>query len=470
MIRTVPCAALVLLLSAALPAAAQEQTGNLQGKVTDASGGVLPGVTVTISGPTLLGGSKTEVTTEAGSYRIVNIPIGTYTVSFDLTGFGTKAYQDIRIQAGTTYTVDAQLAPASIKETVTVTGEAPIIDTGETKVAFTFTQELMNTVPNARDPWAMITQAPGVITSSVNVGGTQTGNQPAFSGHGADSRQATYMLNGANVTDNTNNGGSQFYFDVDSFDEMQVEVNSHSAEVQTPGILLNIVPKSGTNNLHGTASGYFGNDSIQSDNVDDELRSRGVNRASNLQSTWTAASTLVVQSFTTRSSSGEHTGTRKSRTSLPERKTQTAVSRSIARTCGTERESELADYAETQFFHLLQSRPEEALQARSQRAHAAGNHDQSAGRSDRAAVHISRRLGSRLTDVGECEAQYHGPGVRAQRLSLALIRIRHRHGWISRRACGHPRHRPNLESARTCEMGAPRSPTPVQSSPAGRTT
>ena len=90
------------------------------------------------------------------------------------------------------------------------------------------------------------------------------------------------MLNGANVTDNTNNGGSQFYFDVDSFDEMQVEVNSHSAEVQTPGILLNIVPKSGTNNLHGTASGYFGNDSIQSDNVDDALRSRGVNRASNL--------------------------------------------------------------------------------------------------------------------------------------------------------------------------------------------
>ena len=161
MIRMVLCAAVGLLLTAAIPAAAQEQTGNLQGKVTDASGGVLPGVTVTISGPTLLGGSKTEVTTEAGSYRIVNIPIGTYTVSFDLTGFGTKAYQDIRIQAGTTYTVDAQLAPASIKETVTVTGEAPIIDTGETKVAFTFTQELMNTVPNARDPWAMITQRQG---------------------------------------------------------------------------------------------------------------------------------------------------------------------------------------------------------------------------------------------------------------------------------------------------------------------
>lgn len=280
--RVVLSGAVLWLLSTVVPAAAQEQSGALQGKVTDASGGVLPGVTITVSGPTLLGSAKSGVTNESGAYRLVNIPIGVYSVTFDLSGFGTKVYPDIRVQAGTTYTIDAQLAPAAIKETVTVTGEAPIIDTGETKVAFTFTQELMSTVPNARDPWAMMTQAPGVVTSSINVGGTQTGNQPAFSGHGADSRQATYLLNGANVTDNTNNGGSQFYFDVDSFDEMQVEVNSHSAEVQTPGILLNIVPKSGTNNLHGTVSAYFGNDSVQSDNVDDNLRTRGVNRASNL--------------------------------------------------------------------------------------------------------------------------------------------------------------------------------------------
>src|SRR5690349_18324449 len=228
MIRAVLCTAAVIVLSTVRPAAAQEQSGALQGKVTDASGGVLPGVTVTVSGPTLLGGAKNETTNEAGAYRIVNIPIGAYSVSFDLSGFGTKVYEQIRVQAGTTYTLDAQLAPATIKETVTVTGEAPIIDTGETKVAFTFTQELMNTVPNARDPWAMMTQAHGAVTSSVNVGGTQAGNQPAFSGRGADSRQAAYLLNGANVTDNTNSGGSQFYFDVDSFDGMQVEVNSHS--------------------------------------------------------------------------------------------------------------------------------------------------------------------------------------------------------------------------------------------------
>jgi hypothetical protein len=140
----------------------------------------------------------------------------------------------------------------------------------------------METVPNARDAWAMVAQAPGVTTSTVNVGGTQTGNQVSFRGHGVDPRQNTYILNGANVTDNTNNGASQFFFDVDSFEEMQVEINSHSAEVQTPGMLLNIVPKSGTNELSGTTSFYYGGDQIQSDNVDDELRALGVNRASNL--------------------------------------------------------------------------------------------------------------------------------------------------------------------------------------------
>jgi hypothetical protein len=263
-------------------AAAQEQTGVLQGRVTDASGSVLPGVTVTVTGPTILGGSKVAVTTEAGLYRIPNIPIGSYDVKFELSSFATKLFEGIRVQADVTFTLEAQLSVAAVQETVTVAGQAPIIDTGDTKVAFTFSQDLMNTVPNARDPWAMMSQAPGVVTSSINVGGTQTGNQPSFTGHGADARQATYLLNGANVTDNTNNGGSQFYFDVDSFDEMQVEINSHSAEIQTPGILLNIVPKSGTNNLHGTGSGYFGNDAIQSNNVTDSLRALGVNRASNL--------------------------------------------------------------------------------------------------------------------------------------------------------------------------------------------
>jgi hypothetical protein len=280
--RIVPVLVLMLTLLPGWTATAQEQTGTLQGKVADESGGLLPGVTVTVSGPTIIGGSMTAVTGASGNFRLPNIPIGSYRVTFELAGFGSKAYDAVRIQAATTFTLDATLGVAALAETITVSGASPIIETAATDVGFTFTKDLMETVPNARDAWAMVAQAPGVTTSTVNVGGTQTGNQVSFRGHGVDPRQNTYILNGANVTDNTNNGASQFFFDVDSFEEMQVEINSHSAEVQTPGMVLNIVPKSGTNRLAGTASLYYGGDQIQSDNVDDDLRALGVNRASNL--------------------------------------------------------------------------------------------------------------------------------------------------------------------------------------------
>ncbi len=273
---------LIALLFGSSPAFAQEQTGVLQGRVTDSSGGVLPGVTVTVSSEAILGGSRTTVTGDTGTYRLPNLPVGTYELRVELAGFDANVFQGIRVQAGTTYTVDGRLGVASVAESVTVNGESPVIDSGSTAVGFTFTKEIMNTVPNARDVWAMVAQSPGVTTSAVNVGGTQTGNQLTFRGHGVDPRQNTYILAGANVTDNSNNGASQFYFDVDSFDEMQVQTNSHNAEVQTPGMVINVVPKSGGNQFRGAASVYFGNESIQSNNVDDDLRARGVDRASNL--------------------------------------------------------------------------------------------------------------------------------------------------------------------------------------------
>lgn len=272
------------LLMTASGAVAQEQTGVLQGRAVDGSGAALPGVTVTVAGPTILGGSRSTTTSEGGAYRIPTIPIGLYRVTFELTGFQTKIFEDIRVQAGATFTVDAQLGVAAVQETVTVSGASPVIDSAATNVSFTYTKELMNTIPNARDPWAMVAQAPGMTTAVLNVGGTNTGNQTQFRAHGTDPRQNTFILGGANVTDNSGTGGSQFYYDVDSFDEMQIEMNSHSAEVQTPGVILNMVPRSGTNIFRGSGSVYYGDDRAQSDNVDDALRGRGVDRASNLKS------------------------------------------------------------------------------------------------------------------------------------------------------------------------------------------
>ncbi|MCA1585123.1 MAG: TonB-dependent receptor [Acidobacteria bacterium] len=276
--------AVAVVLATAGAAWAQEQTGVLQGRAVDGSGAALPGVTVTVTGPTLLGGSRSTTTSELGAYRVPLLPIGLYTVTFELTGFQTKVYENIRVQTGVTFSLDAQLGVAALQETVTVSGASPIIDSAATNVSFTYTKELMNTIPNARDVWAMVSQAPGMTTSALNVGGTNTGNQVQFRAHGTDPRQNTFILAGANVTDNSGTGGSQFYYDIDSFDEMQIEMNSHGADVQTPGIILNMVPRSGTNLFRGSGSLYYGDDRIQSDNVDDDLRGRGVDRASNLKS------------------------------------------------------------------------------------------------------------------------------------------------------------------------------------------
>ena len=142
---------LVLLSSSVL---AQEQTGALQGRVTDASAGVLPGVTVTIAGPNILGASRTAVTTGSGSYRLGNIPPGVYQISFALGGFGEQVFEGVRVSTDTTFTLNAELTVASIEETVTVTGEAPVIETQATDVAFNFTEEVMETsrTPGIRGP------------------------------------------------------------------------------------------------------------------------------------------------------------------------------------------------------------------------------------------------------------------------------------------------------------------------------
>lgn len=272
----------MMVLGVAAQLAAQQQTGTLTGRVTDSSGGALPGVTVTLAGPTILGGTTAVVTSDVGAYRFPNIPAGTYTLTLELSGFQTMVFERVRAQVGTTFTIDAQMGVGAVQETVTVSGAAPIIETGATDVSFTFTKELMDTIPNARDVWAMVSQAPGMTMATQNVGGTNTGNQTQFRAHGSDPRQNVFLLNGINVTDNSGTGGSQLYYDVDSFDEVQIEMNSHSAEVQTPGIVLNMVPKSGTNNVHGAGTLYYGNDAVQSNNVDDQLRGRGVDRASNL--------------------------------------------------------------------------------------------------------------------------------------------------------------------------------------------
>src|SRR5688500_2435976 len=152
------------LLAMAAPTLAQEFRGRINGTVTDNTGAVLPGVTVTASSPALIQ-PQVQVTGGDGGYRFLALPPGVYAIDFELTGFQNVKRQDVRVIINQTLTVDQQLNVATLQETVTVTGDSPIVDTSTTSMGTNFTKELLTEIPNARDVWAAMSQAPGMQRS-----------------------------------------------------------------------------------------------------------------------------------------------------------------------------------------------------------------------------------------------------------------------------------------------------------------
>lgn len=151
-------------------AVAQTQTGEIYGKVTDQSGAVMPGTTVTLTSPAVLQPQST-IAAASGSYRFPNLQIGVYAVTFELTGFKRVIRTEVRIQAGFNAEVNGRLELSSLQETVTVTGESPIIDIRSNTLGTNFGKELLEKIPSARDPWVILEQTPGMVMSVQNVGG-----------------------------------------------------------------------------------------------------------------------------------------------------------------------------------------------------------------------------------------------------------------------------------------------------------
>jgi Carboxypeptidase regulatory-like domain/TonB dependent receptor len=252
-----------LVLALAVPAAAQEFRGRINGTVTDNSGAILPGVTVTATSPALIQ-PMTAVTGEDGTYRLIALPAGTYVLTYELQGFQTLKREAIRVVINTTLSVDAQLSVAALQETVTVTGESPVVDTSTTTVGTNFTNELLTEIPNARDIWAAMAQAPGFQVTGYDVGGSHTGTQTGFVTYGV-SQQNTTRIEGINTTEGASaNAG---YFDFGSFEEFQLGGAGNDAAQDVPGASLNITVKSGGDRFQGMFYGDFENDSTISDNV-----------------------------------------------------------------------------------------------------------------------------------------------------------------------------------------------------------
>src|SRR5437870_6298125 len=242
-------------------------TGSINGKVADSSGAVLPGVTVTASSPSLLG-VQTAVSDTSGNYRFPALPPGSYTVTFDLPGFNTLKRENIQIAMGFTAAVNVELAVASLQETVTVTGDSPVIDTSSTRVQQNFKLEALQEIPNSRDLWSLLAVTPGVTMSRIDVGGNRAGTQTGYSAYGYGG-QNRVLVEGINTTEGTSGAG--FYVDYGSFEEVFLGTIGQGAEMPTPGVQSQMLGKSGGNKFQGEVYIDYERNGMIADNITGNL-------------------------------------------------------------------------------------------------------------------------------------------------------------------------------------------------------
>ena len=244
-----PCSPVLLL---ALPAVAQEQTGSIQGAVKDSSGAVLPGVTVEARSPSAVGVS-TAVTDANGIYRFPALPPGTYEVSANLQSFVPAKVSDAVVTLGKLLTIDLTLKLAGVSESVTVTGESPLIDVKQNATFATIQRETIERMPKGRDFQSILKTAPGAQDESKS-GGIQI--------DGASGSENRFIIDGMDTT-NLQNGTSGKTMLLDFVSEVQVKSSGYAAEFGgATGGVVNVLTKSGSNQFHGQAGTYYQNDSF----------------------------------------------------------------------------------------------------------------------------------------------------------------------------------------------------------------
>ena len=254
---------LFLLCTSALLVGQVAITGKITGVVTDATGAVVPGAKVTANGEALM---SPRITTSQndGSYLFDLLPPGSYEVTVAAAGFKTFSQKGVILTAGFTATLNPRLEVGATGETVTVTAEAPAVDVKETQGSTTFDQNLLQNIPSGRDPWSTVAQAPGATVSTVDVGGNQSYQQSTMQVHGSTPGEQLFSFNGLDLNWPGSNGGyTQFYTDHDALDEFQVVSDNAPAEVPIGGVYMNMVTKSGSNQLHGSAAAYYATAAFQ---------------------------------------------------------------------------------------------------------------------------------------------------------------------------------------------------------------
>ena len=276
---------LTIALAVMVPSLAAAQS--IAGVVRDASGAVLPGATIEAASPALIEKVRTSISDGTGQYRIENLTPGTYKITYSLPGFTTVERDGVQVSTGVTLTLNADLRVGGVQESITVTGETPVVDVqNSTRVQRVLSDEVLAALPASRGYGNLLTTVSGIQANGTQNGGINP-TMVFFTSRGGRSNEGTIQIDGMNVGSAFNGGGVAGYgYDTTNAQEVQLTVAGGLGEADRGGPQFNIVPKTGGNTFSGTYFGSLAGEWSQGNNVDDTLRSYGIPEPTKIIKNW----------------------------------------------------------------------------------------------------------------------------------------------------------------------------------------
>jgi Carboxypeptidase regulatory-like domain len=272
------CAPIILgtafAVALAAPAFAQVQRGVIHGTVHDQSGAVLPGAIVQLTSE--VGAPREVAAGSRGDYRFQDLDPGRYTLRATLEGFAPLVRPDIVVEVGASVEIRVEMCIGGVTEELIVTAASPVLDSRRQGNVTNFDKVMLEEVPTARDPWALMQHLPGVSVGRPNVGGSESTNQAQHAARGDSGLNTMWNLDGVTITDMAAVGASTTYFDFNVFEEVQYTTGGMDPRQQTGGLGINMVSKRGTNKLRGSSRVYFTNDDLQGENVTSTQKAAGL--------------------------------------------------------------------------------------------------------------------------------------------------------------------------------------------------
>ncbi len=279
------------LVGLATPGAVLAQ--GIGGTVSDTTAAVLPGVTVEARSPALIEGLRTAVTDGNGRYLIVGLETGEYSLTYTLSGFGTVVREGIQLTTGFTANVDVTLEVGDIQETVVVSGAAPVLDVQNVEQRTVMSREVIEDIPTGRSLAGYGLLVPGMqgdsgygTNLSQDSGGLTLQTMQRLAIHGGSVNDQVIQVNGLDVGDSLVQGGALVYLPDTNYEEISYSYSANSAEMETGGVAIDMIPREGGNLFSGTLFANFTSTGLHADNLDADLRERGLQSGTLVQENW----------------------------------------------------------------------------------------------------------------------------------------------------------------------------------------